>query len=367
MINHATYAASASERWLNCPGSVQLCQRIDYAEPVSKSKYEGRAAHLVLKNYIARAEIPTVSPDGVEITTEMHEHALDFIERVKNKGVPIDPIWSESRVYIDWLLEGQYGIKDYGWYDLNTDIMYVWDYKYGHRAVEAFNNAQLAYYALDGRFRDSVKKVVATIVQPRGYHHEGIERTWVFSRSELNEWAGKFHKAFHDAKRVDAPLNVGKQCGMCPARGMCPALYERVKELATVLDAPVSLTPQEVGERLRMMNELHAHAGEAKSALHTQGVHLAGKGQAIPGFNLTHSPTKRQLTGESTLTAVAPMFGVMPESLYDDKKLKSITVLEKILPKEMIEMCTTKPVGAAILVPDESYKQAEKVFGKFEG
>lgn len=368
MTSNATFSASGSKRWLACPGSVQLSQRIDFEEPLSDSRKEGKAAHWVLEQKIKGKPplMPCVAPNGIQITDEMHQHADEFISDVISVGAKLDPLFSEVRVYIDWLLPGQYGIADYLWYDTINDVLYVWDYKYGHTPVDARDNSQGVYYSLDQRWISTVKKVVFSVYQPRGYHPDGVLRRWEFNRTTLMSWADRFKKGYEDAHKVDAPLIVGEHCKHCPARGMCPALFERINELKTVLDAPPSLTPEEVGKRLAMLEELHSLSGDAKTALHIQGLHFINKGFALPGFKLAQKQTKRQLTDEKKLTSAAPMFGVTVGSLYEHK-LKSLSVLEKILPPALVDMCTTKPEGKPVLVPDSDLRDgvstmAEAVF-----
>lgn len=368
MINNATFSASGSKRWLSCPGSVQLIQRIDFEEPLSDSRKEGKAAHWVLEQKIKGKPplMPCVAPNGVQVTDDMHQHANEFIADVTSVGAKLDPLFSEVRIYIDWLLPGQYGICDYQWYDTINDVLYIWDYKYGHTPVDAKENSQGVYYALDQRWVSSVKKIVFTIFQPRSYHQDGVIRRWEFNRTTLMTWADRFKQGYEDAHKIDAPLVVGSHCKGCSARGMCPALFERINELKTVLDAPPSLTPEEVGQRLSMLEELYTLSGDAKTALHTQGLHFVRKGLALPGYKLTTRQTKRQLTDEAKLLGIAPMFGVQPDSLYE-RKLKSLSVLEKTLPPALVDMCTTKAEGKPILVPDSDLRDgvstmAEAVF-----
>lgn len=370
MTSHATFSASGSKRWLACPGSVQLSQRIDYVEPSSPSAEEGTAGHWVLEQKIKGKPplMPCLAPNGVQVTEDMHIYADDFIADVLSVGAKLDPLFSEVRIHIDWLLPGQYGTCDYRWYDFNTDTLYVWDYKYGHVAVEAVDNSQGVYYALDQRCIDTVKRVVFTIVQPRAYHPLGPVRRWEFNRVTLMDWAERFKHGFNEAHKPDAPLNVGSHCHYCPARGMCPAMYERVLELATVLDAPPSLTPEEVARRLALLEELYTRSSEAKTALHTQGLHFVRMGKALPGFKLATKQTRRQLTDEGKLIGAAPMFGVNPETLYE-RKLKPLSTLEKSLPPALVDMCTTKPEGQPVLVPDSDPRKghstlAESVFNK---
>lgn len=368
MTNNATFSASGSKRWLACPGSVQLSQRIDFVEPLSESKMEGKAAHWVLEQKIKGKPplMPCIAPNGIQITDDMHQHADEFIADVISVGAKLDPLFSEVRIYIDWLLPGQYGIADYQWYDTINDVLYVWDYKYGHTPVEVKDNSQGVYYSLDQRWISSVKKIVFTIVQPRGYHPDGTIRRWEFNRATLMTWADRFKQGFEDAHKPDAPLIVGDHCKYCSARGMCPALFERINELKTVLDAPPSLTPEEVGQRLSMLEELHTLSGDAKTALHTQGLHFIRKGFALPGFKLVSTTPRRRLTDESKLLGAAPMFGVNPETLYE-RKIKPLGTLEKTLPPALVDMCTTKPDGQPILVPDNDIRDghstmAESVF-----
>lgn len=369
MTTNATFSASDSKRWLSCPGSVQLSQRIDFEEPLSESRLEGKAAHWVLEQKIKGKSplMPCTAPNGVQVTDEMHEHADFIIADIISCGVKLNPVFSEARVYIDWLLPGQYGIADYKWYDTETDTLWIWEYKYGHRNVEVKDNSQGAYYACDQRWINTVKNVVFTLYQPRGFHPDGVLRRWEFDRNVLMTWVDRFKKGRDAALAVDASLIVGDHCSLCPARGMCPGLFERIDELKTVLDAPPSLTPEDVGKRLRMLEELYTLSGDAKTALHTQGLHFVRKGFALPGFKLATKQTKRQLTDVARLLSAAPMFGVEIKSLYETDKLKPLSALEKILPPALVDMCTTKPEGKPVLVPDTDLRDgvstmAEAVF-----
>lgn len=357
--HNLTFPASHSYMWIKCAGQPQLSARVDFKEPKKTSTLEGVVGHWVAANYLRGIPVTVTIKDDIEITEEMHDGGRFYLEHIKSVlsncssgNQLISSTNVEYSVFVNWLMPSVYRqIADYRHYDPVTATLYIWDYKYGFDPVDVIENTQMIYYALDAATKDVVQNVIVFIVQPRAFSADGPVRSWRFDRDTLNKWAGIFKNAYVLAHREDAPLVAGDHCKRCKARGSCPALYEEVIKLATVLDAPPSLTPLEVGERLKLMDLLHTRSGDARSALHAQGTHYVQNGQTLPGWKLIPKTTQRKLTDEKKLVAMFTMCGGNPKELYSES-LKPITQLEKLLPKNIVNDCTTKPAGALVLVPD---------------
>lgn len=357
---HAVFSASGSNRWINCPGSVELIKRVDFHEPSSPNAEEGTLAHAVLESVIKHEQLPEGANE------DMIYHANEAVNFIKSLGIPVLPENSEKRVTIDWLIPGQFGTCDYWYYDKATDTVYVIDYKYGFGVVEVENNSQLTFYAMDDSIWNDFKNVVAVIIQPRAYHNEGRFRVWKSTRLEIMKIAVKMEQAYKRAQLKAAPLNTGGHCKYCKARGNCPAIHERIDILKTILDAEPPLTGDQVGKRLSEIQELYELTGYAKSSLETQAMYKINNGETISGYAVVPNIGRRVLKDEQTLQSVAPAFGVDLEQLYE-RKLKPLGKLEKELPKEIVNICTEQPNNGFKLVQSEtSTNKAQAVFGEYK-
>lgn len=356
---HAVFSASGSNRWINCPGSVELIKRVDFHEPSSPNAEEGTQAHGVLEALITNSEIPSYANE------DMIYHAKEAVEFIKSLGIPIIPENAEKRITIDWLIPGQFGTSDYWYYDEQTKTVYAIDYKYGFGVVEVENNSQLTFYSMDDSIWEEFQNVVAVIIQPRAYHPDGAFRVWKATRMDIMKVAAKMEQAYKRAQLAAAPLTTGSHCKYCKARGNCPAIHERIDILKTILDAEPPLNGEQLGKRLAQVQELSELVGYAKSSLETQAMYKINAGDTIEGYAVVPNIGRRVLKDEKTLTEIAPMFGVDLNKLYE-RKLKPLGKLEKELPKAIVEVCTEKPNNGFKLVQSEvSTSKAQAIFGEY--
>src|SRR5690606_31107399 len=93
----------------------------------------------------------------------------------------------EERLAATSFLPENWGTPDV-WHftpDRSGGLLLIWDFKYGHRFVDAFENFQLIDYVKlileRPEFADMARRsinVVMTVVQPRNYHPLGPMRRW---------------------------------------------------------------------------------------------------------------------------------------------------------------------------------------------
>lgn len=354
------FALHNADRACACPGSLQLTPRVKLEpDPARLEKQrEGREADrciAALFNGLSVAEFPE----------DMQEHCRGYYEHIvatlTAAGVPrskITALHAEAPVTLKWLTEDRKDIPviegrpDYQFYACDTDTLYVWDFKYGHRPVEAVGSGQLAGAAIsDAVYRRQIKRVEAFIYQPRDYTGAGPVKHWSFDRDEILRQNQRFRTARLESVMPDAPLRTGKHCRDCDASGICPALWEDISMAKTVLDAPASATPVEVGERLALALQLNEQSGYLKDNLTAQGIHMVKAGSTVPGFKVVRGITQRRIKDAEQLIAIAPLYGLTDDDVTE-RKPKALGKLEKAFGSELIDEFTVKPEGRLELVPE---------------
>ena len=247
--SHSILGPSASERWLNCPGSVLLTK--DMEDPESWFAAEGTAAHTVSEwarrenasaySYIGR----TLKVGSYEFTVdeEMAAGVHEFVLAVEQQpGVAL----YEARVHYDRWVPGGFGTSDDA--RLTETAGRVTDLKYG-KGIQVFaaNNPQLKLYAV-GLYHDygwlwpNLDRFTTAISQPRLGHADEAE----YRVRDLVEWMRyEVQPIAERALLPGAPLKAGEHCQFCPAKRVCKVRADLV--LKTVsgefgdLDAPKNL------------------------------------------------------------------------------------------------------------------------------
>jgi len=230
---HALFSASGSKRWLNCPGSINLCENLP---PLPESVYaaEGTKAHacfeFLLKNY---AQLPqAMSISRKHFSEEMINHAFDAVCWIMQKAPEGAEVISERRVDASlFTCSKQFGtvdsaiIEDFG-------RLVVIDYKYGAGvAVDVHDddgraNSQLAYYGLglSYEYGHNFSEVELVVIQPRAFHPNGPIRSRVMPMAEILAWKDIFREGVMATGDRKAPLRAGDWCKWCPAGVVCPEL-----------------------------------------------------------------------------------------------------------------------------------------------
>lgn len=241
---HAEFSASASYRWLACPGSARLNKKVPNIE--SRWAKEGTTAHECLEFLVnhrrdrvsAKKFLKTKYP----LTMIAHaEAALDYVE-TRLATLPGSNLHVELKTFLPVDEPNQYGTSDivieepYG-------RLVVGDYKYGAGVCVEPNSSQLIYYALGvaHQFNYNFQSVELIIIQPRFNHRNGPVRSHLMSIEDLEEWREIFNEGIKRCKEPRAPLKSGKHCQFCNAKAICPeyknlALRQAQEDLADLDD-----------------------------------------------------------------------------------------------------------------------------------
>jgi len=240
MQHSRDYSASASARWLNCPGSVVAVR--GYQKRGSSAALQGSCAHQLgdiglstnlnddeLKSYLGKSL--SDAPDVV-IDKEMISYVQGYIDYCRSfKG----DHFIEVKVSYENLVDGGFGTSDFIAIDsVNKKIVCV-DLKYGMQEVSAINNTQAQLYACGVvneydfvyDFNESWS-VEMHIYQPRINNFSD----WSISFSELLAFGQFVKDRVALTKLPDAPFNPSeKACQWCAHKVNCTALFKHTEKV----------------------------------------------------------------------------------------------------------------------------------------
>lgn len=246
---HSKFSASASERWLACPGSIVLSE----GKPDSTSIYaaRGTAAHSLLEQalldgvHVIAATVPTMDVDGhtVEIDDELIGNVNWALDHIREITAGCDIVQAETRVnYSSWLRvpeDDGWGTADVIAVNAAQRELIVADYKNGRKPVNAVENTQMMLYAggalLQFEAVVDIDTVRMVILQPES----GAPKEHAVPVAELKAWLTS--RARSGASSVllaeqtsrgddwtDTFLRSGDHCQWCKAKATCPALAGEV-------------------------------------------------------------------------------------------------------------------------------------------
>ena len=359
MDSHAILAPSSAARRMACPGSRHLESK--YPQEETEETKEGHAAHWLAAQALTFAEIPDrIAPNGVEITEEMIDGADLYQEAVMRVCSNLALLHVEEKVYINVIHAECWGTPDCWYYNPENRKLYIFDYKFGYRFVEVYENWQLLEYAagvVHHLLLSQVDEIVLTIVQPRSFHPRGAVRSWALSFGELDNYADILREAEAKAFNSVTECNPTPECRDCRARFACPALQNAA--LAAVeksyLNIPHELTPAMVGNELRLLKNAHALLEARITGLEEQAIHLLKAGERLPFFHLEPS------LGRTRWTVPSEQIIEMAKLLDVDisKPAEALTPKQALnvgLSQEIVDAYSTTPFGGMKLTPDDLNK-----------
>ena len=389
---HAGAGPSASERWMNCTGSLALSRAfLETLTPNQQAEFaksnvaarQGTTAHTaaetkarVLLGDLTQGEADATlteltiePPDGEAYDDEMAEAITEYLDLVKQYVDDGHEVWIEQRVSAAVPLPGGdvhviKGSADFiGLPTKDDPRLAVGDLKYGNGIdVEVTENSQARIYGLgalaemaddDGNLPASLTGIVYYIVQPR----LGGIKEWTESVHDLLRWrddvlAPALEKALAGPEGGADLVPDEATCQWCPARGACPALAQATVDKAAdlfdaVIDAEVkgeaviagSLDNDTLGRLLEQAESLV----KLKDDLKAEAQRRLHRGESVPGYHLVnYSPPRawKESAGEALSNI---------EALWERKMVTPTKALTRV--KNDKE--ATKIVEAHVDVPDK--------------
>jgi len=361
---HATFSASSSERWLQCPGSIKLSRGMPNYETTYAR--EGTEAHKCFEILLSSADIITAAKNlKRSYPPEMVDHALTSVDEF----LELYNQFSESKLFIENKIDssrftcpGQFGTLDAAVANYKSRHLVICDFKYGAGiAVEVEHNTQLIYYALGMLNRlgwskfDSVELVV---IQPRAEHHSGkTTRSIIYQAKELIPYGVRFKAGVKKALGENPPLKSGGHCKFCPAKIKCPELRDK-----SFQDAVIDFTPMEkklvtvpriekvenIGRLLQACEKLEIFI----SAVRERAYNDLKSNKKVDGYKLVEKRSTRKWINEERFKLYINRWlgdeGYRPQEILSPAQFEKKFKKEKEIMNVFEKNITNKPGGVTI-------------------
>ncbi len=381
---HAIIAPSANDVMVQCPGSVKAQQTVPELEESQESR-DGTASHWVGSSVLIAYKrntgdidpysyIDKTAPNGVIITDEMAEAAELYIMevlKVAQRCGGLQSMYIEERVDIPQIHDSlSWGTPDCWIYDKANGILYIFDFKYGHRYVEIENNYQLVSYALGvmalvfhnyNGIQDQHINVSMCVVQPRYFRADPV-RYWNVKGSDLRAHANIMRAAAENALSDNPTIQSGPKCIDCNARHTCEGA-QRAAMAGIDIAYEMSLVEYPAAALATEIEMLERAADAIKfrlSGMQAIALTRIKSGEHIPGLK-AQSKLSRQNWNKpaAQVLVLGKMFGI---ELSKEATITPTQAIAKGIDATVINQYSGRTNGALQLVKSDS-ELAKKIFG----
>lgn len=382
MTAHAPLPPSGAACWVKCaqwPAMNKL-----YGGEDTPESLEGRVAHHVLAEaiqgrWLTAGTLVQASDTGemLAVTDDMLDGAAVFVDDL-HATVPEG--WAEVVVGADMrnsvivpgvlYVECMWGASPFIHPDCwgTPDVLLrradrstiVWDYKYGHRKVEAVGNWQCAAYLAPLAMTAPPQ---VRIVQPRNYEAGAPVRVWSPTAIELEGMWEDLRLAAKAAMGSPRDATVGEQCRYCPGRHACGPLQaagntwaDFAASTATVQELP----PTHAGREMRYLAEAIATLEARRSGLEAVVTSAYRRGERGLGWAIERAAGRRVWTASvEQIEGVGMMAGKL--LLKPPAPVTPTQAIAAGIPAELVEsMSERKPGGEKLVIDTET--KARKAF-----
>ena len=368
MTKHAKLSPSTASRWLACPGSVALSEKVEQPEPSIYAK-EGTAAHklaeLLLTKGAPADHYLGKKLNGIEVTEEMInavDHYLNYIFDIQFEASEDVQTLVEEKVE---LIEGLYGTADCIIYDPLWARLHVIDYKHGIGVpVTPIENPQLIIYVLAAMKhinKKHIHELYLTVIQPRTREKDRAIQVWSVDAQQLKkDWLPKLKAGMKRVKEEPNTFKTGDHCRWCNAKIICPAQQEETQQLTKLeFSEPTELSKKQIKHILDSADRVQAFIEEVRKFAHK----TINEGGSIPGYKLVERRSNRKWISEKDVIRKLKDRRLKKDVIFTEPKLKSPAQLEKLIGKnktlkKFIEKHTTKPDTGLTLVPVSDSREA---------
>lgn len=393
MTKHAVLSASASARWLRCPGSIAMSQGIK--DNAGESARWGTAAH-ELASWGLDTGLDAQAFKGRTIEVEGSTYTVDakmidcvqvYLDLVNGL---VEATGGQLLVEVKVDYSAVLGVQDsFGTADaiiLAGDELIVIDLKTGQREVRADGNTQLKLYALGaleefGLVAD-FKTVRVMISQPPKSAKPSESVLSVAALTSFAEWARKAGMEANALMGMDKnlipleQLHAGSHCHdyYCKARSICPKLRQQVSEAVFQdLDAleqenvaSACSTRPSVPDEPSLLAALYPHLDmiegwckEIRATTYEQAL----EGVDLPGLKLVAGKRgSRAWTDKELVEAALKSMRLKLDEMYK-QELQTPTQIEKVLkdsPRKWnkVKALIEQPEGKPSLVLADDKREA---------
>lgn len=374
MSEHSLTPLSKADIWVVCDGHPTLAAL--YPGEETDDARAGTAAHEAGASMLVGAvpAVGQVTTNGVCLDADMFDaarmYADDVLGVVNQYPALANCLRVEERVEAPSISPFFWGCCDARFYHAGLNTLYVWDFKYGHKVVDVVGNWQIIAYAaailerlgINGH-SDQQLKVVARIVQPRGYSADGPIREWSFTACDIRGQINQLRAASERILSGSQVCTSGPHCVDCSARFACKAANAAAM---TLYEATNMGTTGMTVEQMATQYSIIQRASEALALLSksykTQLEGLARSGQKVPGYVLERGRGKLvwSQSDEETL-ALGNLLGA---DLSTHSPVTPTQARDRgLLAPELLESYSHYADGALALVPEaKNLTTARRIF-----
>jgi len=365
---HATLSASASKRWLSCPPSARLEEKLRgrFGDKSSPYAEEGTRAHALaelklrrmngeINDFNFKSQREAMGP----IDNEMDRYTDVYVDVVTEKlfaaraNDPGAVLLIEQRLDFSPWVPGGFGTGDA--VIVSNQTLEVCDLKYGKGvAVEAEDNPQARLYGLGainifGAIYDFTE-VRNTIIQPR---LDAITEE-TMSREELLAWGESIKPTAQLAWEGKGEFTTGDHCKFCAARAICA---KRASEALSIVrygfDTPNVISDDDIPGILAVLDVAEGWIKDIR----TYALNQALNGQRFFGWKLVRGRRgARSFTDEEKVREQLNRAGY-DNTQIEKRGLKSPSEIEKLIGKNAFEALVGSYVsqaqGSLVLAPED--------------
>ena len=308
--------------------------------------------------------------NGTIINDEMYEgaelYAHDVQSYMRKYAVfKSDHLGIERRVSAPGIHELSFGTVDAFLYSEKKHRLIIWDFKFGHRKVEAFENWQGINYAAGIIHELGLNEyglvIEIRIVQPRAYHKDGPITSWCVKAEDLRAHFNTLETNAAIALGPDATTHTGEHCRDCTARHACPAALEVGLDLLEVTGQPIGheLPPDALGLQLEIIIRARKSLEYLETGFTEQVKALAETGVNVPGFVI--EPTYGRQKWDKPIDEVIALGDMLDKDLRKPTAVTPKQAIAKGIDADVIAAYSTTPRNDDALVADDLNK-AKRIF-----
>lgn len=372
---HAVLSASSSKRWLSCPPSARLEEKLKgiFGEKSSPYAEEGTQAHAVAELKLRRAngEINEFSYKAQreqlgDIPKEMDRATDDYADIVLGKFYAAQKVSEDAKLLVEQRLDFSPWVPHgFGTGDaviVSDATLEVADLKFGKGVrIVAQDNPQARLYGLGainalGELY-GFTHVRNTIIQPRVNEDPVTEET--LTREELETWGESIRPTAELAWKGLGEYKPGDHCKFCAARALCAArAAEAMRGFTHGFATPGLIDDADIPGILEVADVAESWIRDVRAYARNQAL----RGQQWAGFKLVRGRKGNRAWKDEEAVREQLIRAGYTEEQYAVHKLRPPGEIEKELGKQAFSALVAKYVtqadGALNLVP-ESDKRIE--------
>lgn len=315
--------------------------------------------------------LPT-SHEGVVVDDEMREAVQLYVDDVLTEYRARDAencfVGIERRVVAASIHSESKGDVDAVLFDEPARHLILWDFKYGHGVVEAFENWQMLNYVAAvfdliqiPLWDDATVSISLRIVQPRAYHGDSPIQEWRTTHAELIPYFETMRRNAERALSGTAQVRSGPHCRYCEARHACPAALKAGASLyeSVATSSPLQDDAPQLGARYSLVRRALAHLTSLETGLSEELQARLRKGERVPGWVL--SSTAGALKWNCTVDEVIAMGELFDVPLAKPDTLTPTQALKKGLDEDTVALYAQR-TGGKLKLTETTNRQTDEAF-----